>query len=594
MGQFFKMFFASLLAMIIAGVIVFGLLVGMMAGVAKSVKSDQPAAGAKKNSVLVIDTEDLLHEQGETNSLAAFTSDDAYAPGLYDVLNAINSAKKDNDIKGILIRLGGSFNGWATMQQLRDGLKDFKSSGKKVYAYGEIITQKSYYLASIADSVFCNPAGFIELKGLSSELPFFKGTLEKLEIQPEIFYAGKFKSATEPFRADKMSEPNRLQVSELQQDIWQQFLEGAAAHAKTDTTTVNSWVQAGTIQFPSDAVKYKLVDALLYWDQVEDRLRTLTGKKGDDKVSYTDMSGYANYVRNDKDVKDQKVAVLFAEGNIIDGDGNDDYQIASEDMAKNIRRLRMNDKVKAVVLRVNSPGGSALASEVILRELQLLKAKKPLIVSMGDVAASGGYYIACQADSIFALPNTVTGSIGVFAMLFNSGNLLKNKLGVTFDQVKNAPYADFPTVTRPLTEDEARRMQASVDTIYNTFMSRVAVGRRIPVNMVDSIAQGRVWSGTDALRIGLVDGLGDLDRAVASAAAKAGLKEYQLITYPDPVDKFKAMLQRFGGNAAAAAQMNAALEKELGADFKWYRQVKELKLMNGRALMMVPFAIGFN
>ena len=290
-------------------------------------------------------------------------------------------------------------------------------------------------------------------------------------------------------------------------------------------------------------------------------------------------------------VHDERIAILFAEGNINDGKSNDSYEIASEDFIEHIRKIKKNDKIKAVVLRVNSPGGSALASEVILRELQLLKAKKPLIVSMGDVAASGGYYISCQADSVFAMPNTITGSIGVFTMLFNTENLLKNKLGITFDEVKNAPYADFPTVLRPLTPVESKRMQASVDKIYHTFMNRVAKGRRIPENMVDSIAQGRVWSGTDAWRIGLIDGLGGIDRAIWSAAKKANLKNYQIVTYPQPVDKLEALMRRFGNSNVTASALQQAIAEGTGSDYDLIRQLKELKKMNGRAQMLMPFRI---
>jgi protease-4 len=282
---------------------------------------------------------------------------------------------------------------------------------------------------------------------------------------------------------------------------------------------------------------------------------------------------------------------LFAEGEIKDGESNDDYQIASQSIIKQIRKLRNNDKIKAVVLRVNSPGGSALASEVILRELQLLKAKKPLVVSMGDLAASGGYYISCQADSIFALPNTITGSIGVFGMMFNFENTLKNKLGVTFDGVKTAPYADFPNATRAMTPDEASRMQRSVDNIYSIFKSRVAAGRKIDPVMVDSIAQGRVWTGTDALQIHLVDALGDLPRAVKSAASIAKLSDYKIVTYPAPVDKFETLLKRINGNAdeAAVKAMQSAMKSEMGEEYQWYKRLKSLKDMSGKAMMLLPF-----
>jgi len=589
MKQFFKMFFASFLAMVVMGVIVFALVVGLIAGLAGNDEDSGRQVAA--NSVLRIDMDKLIHELGENNPLAIFNGELAYAPGLYDIVKAIDHAKSDKNIKGIFIKMSATPNGWATLQQLRQALQGFRTSKKFIYAYGEDIPQKSYYLGSAADSIFLNPVGSTDLNGLASQIPFFKGTLEKLEIQPEIFYAGKFKSATEPFRADKISEPNRQQIAALQGDIWNEFTTAVGGHSHVSPATVHAWAQTGAIQFPENALQYKLVDGLEYIDQVEDRIRRRLGKKADDKIEYVDIDDYTGSVRRGRKISDLRIAILFAEGDIVDGKNNSDYQVASEDFIEQIRKIRKNDKIKAVVLRVNSPGGSALASEVILRELQLLRKVKPLIVSMGDVAASGGYYISCQADSIFAMPNTITGSIGVFSMLFNAESLLKNKLGVSFDEVKNAPYADFPTVTRPLTPDEAKRLQASVDTIYNTFKRRVVAGRKLQDFMVDSIAQGRVWSGTAAMKIGLVDGLGGIDRAIWSAARKAGLKEYQVVSYPQPVDKFESLMRRFKGVSVSATVLKAALEEEVGGDYGIIRQIKSLKSMNGRAQMAVPFQI---
>lgn len=587
MKQFFKMFFASLLAIVVSAVILCVLFFAVVGMIAHSVTS-QKKTEMQTGSVLELDLNKAYHEQGQSNSFAAFSDDPSYEPGLYDVTEAIAHAKADNNIKGVFIKLSPSPNGWATMQQLRVALADFKTSGKFIYAYGEDISQGAYYLASVADSVYLNPVGGIEIKGFATVMPFFKGTLDRLEVQPEIYYAGKFKSATEPFRADKMSEPNKLQITTYQQSFWRQFAMAVAEHAHTDTNTINQLAQTGAIQFPNDALKNKIVDGLLYWDQVEDRIRAKTGLKDTEAVKYVSMEHYASDVRADRKMNDQRIAVLIAEGDIVDGGQAQDVQIASKDMVENIRKLAKNDHIKAVVLRVNSPGGSALASEVILRELELLKKKKPLIVSMGDYAASGGYYISSQADSIFAMPNTITGSIGVFSMMFNVEKLMNNKLGVTFDEVKTAPYADFPSGTRALTADEAQRMQNSVDTIYGIFKGHVATGRRLKPADVDSIAQGRVWTGSDALKIGLVDAMGNLNRAIQSAAAMAKIKDYEVVTYPEPQDKLESLLRRFKGNVAAAA-MSASLKQELGADYQWYEKIKELRNMNGRAMMAMPF-----
>jgi len=589
MKQFFKMFFASLLAMIVAGVIVFGVIIGLIVSAVSKSAKDKNEVKVAANSVLVIDLAKTFHEQGQSNSFAILNNEDTYNAGLYEASNAIIAAKNDHNISGIFIKLSPMPNGWATAQQLRQAILAFKTSGKFVYAYGENITQGAYYVASAADSIFVNPVGDVELKGLSTTIPFFKGTLDKLELQPEIFYAGKFKSATEPFRAEKMSEPNRQQTTEFMTDFWNQFVGAVAAHTHTDPAMVNQWAQTGAIQFPEDALKYKLIDGLYYWDQVEQRMRQKTGTKDDKDIKYVSLNDYVNNVKNNRTLNDNKIAVLFAEGDIVDGNSREDYQIASRDIVKEIRKLRKNDKIKAVVLRVNSPGGSALASEVILRELQLLKQKKPLIVSMGNYAASGGYYISCQADSIFAMPNTITGSIGVFTMMFNTSNLLKNKLGVTFDGVKNAPYADFPTAIRPLTADEGQRMQNQIDHIYGIFKSRVSLGRRLSAVNVDSIAQGHVYSGTRALQLGLVDGLGNLERAIASAAKLANVKSYQVTTYPEAIDKFEAILRRFKNKDAVDAMAKAMIENEAGTDFKYYKQVKALRDIDGKAMMAMPF-----
>ena len=583
MKEFFRSFFASLLAIIVSGILLVVIFVALIVGVAKSIsdKDDKKLTG----NVLVIDLSKSIHELGESNSLAVISKSAGYEAGLYDMVQAINRAKTDGDIKGILLKLAPSPNGWATLQQLKLALDDFRTSHKFVYAYGEDITQGAYFAATSADSIYLNPAGDIELKGLATVMPFFKGLFDKLELQPEIFYAGKFKSATEPFRADKISDPNRLQIMAYQNGLWNQFIESVAKYANTDKATVNEWAVKGMIQFPPDAVKYKMVTALLYWDEVERRMRAKTGQE----VKYVTMNDYAADEKGDGKVNDNRIAVLYAEGDIVDGKQSNDHEIASEDLCEEIRKVAKNDKIKAVVLRVNSPGGSALASEVILRELVLLKQKKHLVVSMGDYAASGGYFISSMADSIFAMPNTITGSIGVFSMLFSIDKLMKNKLGVTFDGVKNAPYADFPSTSRPLTTDEAQRMQASVDTIYEHFKGHVVAGRKLSQASVDSIAQGRVWTGTDAIGIGLVDGLGGIDRAITSAAKMTGLTSYKVVTYPEPGDKLNSLMRKFGMKTDASLAIRKAMKEEMGETYQWYKQLQDLRRINGRVMMLMPF-----
>jgi protease-4 len=589
MKEFFKMFFASLLAMIVAGIVIIIVFIAIIVGLV-SKASHEKVVKVDANSVLVVNLEKHFHEQGQSNSIAAFTHDESYTGGLYDMTHAIKYAKTDENVKGILIKLNRGTNGWASLQQLRMALADFKLSRKFVYAYGEGISQGAYFVGSVADSVYLNPVGGFDLKGFATILAFFKGTLDKLEVKPEIFYAGKFKSATEPFRAEKMSEPNREQIQAFQKDIWNEFVQAAAQHTHTSEADINSLTASGAIQFPADAMKYKLVDGLLYWDEMENRLREKTGTKATEDVKYVSMDEYSSKVKYDGKPSDKKIAVVFAEGTIIDGEQGEEYEIAAKTFIETIRKVKKDDKIKAVVLRINSPGGSALASDVILRELKLLKEKKPFIVSMGDYAASGGYYIASEADSIFALPNTITGSIGVFSMLFDYEGLAKNKLGITFDGVKNAPYADVPTFARALNEDESKRMQNSVDNIYEIFKGHVSKGRRISMADVDSIAQGRVWTGTQALKIKLIDGLGNLDRAIKSAAAMANISDYKLSTYPEPADKMDILLHKIKNNTGSES-IKAGLKKELGESYEWVEKIKALKDMNGKLMMAMPFVL---
>lgn len=593
MKQFFKFFLASLLALTVAGVlffIAFFIMIGSLANsISSSVKKEEQSNTVKENSILYIDLTENFHELGESNTLALFTGGSSESSGLHDLLKSIAYAKTDNNIKGIYLKTGGSPNGQATAQQIREALKDFKQSKKFIYSYGDFVPQADYFIASVADSVFINPLGSVELKGLASNLVFFKGALDKLNVQPEIFYCGQFKSATEPFRMDKMSEPNRKQIAALQKDIWQEMLMAVSEHTKADTATINTWVQNGTIQSAADAVHYKLADGTKYKDEVEKLLRLKTGLSDKDKIRFSTIADYTKSIS--AATNENQIALLFAEGEIVDGEGQgSSYQIASEKFIKEIRKVRDNDKIKAVVMRVNSPGGSALASEVILRELQILQAKKPLVVSMGDLAASGGYYISCQADSIFALPNTITGSIGVFGMMFNTKAFFNEKLGVTFDGEKNAPYADFPNMNRQMTDVEKKFIQNSVDTIYMTFKSRVAKGRKMDIAYVDSIGQGRVWTGTAGLKNGLVDALGGLDRAIKSAAAIAKLKNFETVTYPAVEDKLERMMRMLTNNSTSekifAEQL---LERELGKEYRWFRMLRTMQEQKNHIWMMMPY-----
>ncbi|HET8574134.1 MAG TPA: signal peptide peptidase SppA [Edaphocola sp.] len=598
MRQFFKFFFASLLALVVAGILFFVVFFGIVGAISTSVKKSISGevgnqAVVKSNSVLVIDLSQSVQEHDGIAPFVLFQGGNIQSVGLHNLLDRIKDAKTDNDIKGIYLKAEGNGSGLATSQQIRSALEDFRKSGKFVYAYGDYISQSAYYVASVADSVFVNPMGSVDIKGLASMITFFKGALDKLEVQPEIFYCGKFKSATEPFRMEKMSEPNRKQLAALQSTIWDTYLQAFAEHTHADTSTINQWAQTGAIQTAAQALSHHLIDGIRYKDQIEDLLRQKSGLGKDDDLRLISVEKYSGKSGSDKD-GDSKIALIIAQGEIVDKSNGgglfSDPEIAADKLIKTIREVKQNDNIKAVVLRVNSPGGSAMASEKILRELSLLKAKKPLVVSMGDLAASGGYYISCQADSIFALPTTITGSIGVFGMMFNTQKFFNNKLGVTFDEEKNAPYADLGNSNRPMTDQEKLFIQNGVDSVYMTFKRRVATGRHKTVDYVDSIGQGRVWSGVAGVQNGLVDALGGLTRAFNSAASLAKLKNYQVETYPKSENQFKAFLSLLNGsNVKEQIAAQALLKTQLGDNYRWFKVLKQLQDGGNHVYMLMPF-----
>ncbi|MBL7704222.1 MAG: signal peptide peptidase SppA [Taibaiella sp.] len=565
MKDFFKYFFASLLAIIVSGILLAIISFGIMGALVSSATSQQMAV-IKENSILEIDLSRQITEIPQANILSAITGgSNGSSVGLFEVIRSIEAAKSDDNIKGIYLKAAGNANGWATSQQLRDALKDFKNSGKFVFAYADGITQKAYYIASVADSIYINPLGSVELKGLSTSLMFYKGLLDKLEVEPEIFYCGKFKSATEPIRAYKMTDENRTQIKAYQQDFWSEILAAVAEHNKMEPAAIDSLVNGGLIHTSADAVKYKLADGIKYKDEFEDILKAKLGLDKKDKLNFASLSDYKS--RLSQKPSSNQIALLIAEGNIVDGKAGatSDAVIASEDFIEEIRKVNADSNIKAVVMRVNSPGGSALASENILRELDLLQKNKKLVVTMGDYAASGGYYISCNADSIFALPNTITGSIGVFGVMMNTQKMFNNKLGITFDTEKTAPLADIGDGNRPMSERERAIIQSGVDTIYHMFKSHVATGRAMDINYVDSIGQGRVWTGKRAFDLKLVDGLGGLDRAIAAAARLAGLSTYRVVTYPKPTSDMERLLKLMNSSQAQNELASRAfLQSELG------------------------------
>lgn len=555
MRSFLKIFFATLVALI---VFTLALIFAFSAIIGSATSPSKPNIGSK--GVLVLDLNQRFDEQARNSPLnTLFDNPSNNIPGLYDVVRMINYAKSDSSIKGIYIKAGDNENGYAASEELRQALINFKKSNKFIVAYGNVIPERAYYVATVADKIYCNPAGGVEWNGFAVDMVFLKGLLDKLEIKPEIFYAGKFKSATEPLRATQMTDANRLQTTTWLNDIYNNLLIRTAEARHSDTATLHNLANTGAVQTANDALKYNLVDGLKYDDELKAELSKRLKTDADDDINFVSFGKYAKAVNFTKSGSSGKINIIYAQGDIVDGKGEKD-QIGSDDFVKLIRKARLDDDVKAIVFRVNSPGGSAMASEAIWREITLAKKKKPVVVSMGDYAASGGYYISCAADSVFANETTITGSIGVFSVLANMKDFFNNKLGITFDGVKTAPYADLGSVSRPLTDPEKRFMQASIDTIYATFKIRVADGRKKDTAYIDSIAQGRVWIGNRAIGIGLVDRTGTLQDAVNCAARMAKITDYRTREYPEQ----KSWFEQLTDQSYSAEGQQKALAKEIG------------------------------
>ncbi|MGI8598286.1 MAG: signal peptide peptidase SppA [Chitinophagaceae bacterium] len=582
MPTFLKMFLASLLALVIFGLLGFLLLVGMA-----SALTSKDETKVVKGSVLVLDLSEHFNERFQKNPLGVLSGSATNVPGLYDVVRLIKKAKDDKNVSGIYVIANNNSNGYAASSELREALLDFKTTDKFIIAHGDVMSQSAYFVASAADKVYANPVGSFDWRGLNVDLAFVKGTLDKLNIELQIFYAGKYKSATEPLRATKMTEENKEQTREWLGDLYHILLQKVSESRKIDTSTLHQLANTGVIQQPQDAFQYKLVDGLKYDDELKTEIKELLKIGKEDKLNFVTVTKYAdagNFRQTGKD----KIALIYAEGDIIDGKGNND-NIASDDYVNLIRKVRLDKSIRAIVFRINSGGGSALASENIWRELSLARKAKPVVVSFGDVAASGGYYIASAADSIFANSNTITGSIGVFGIVPNMQGFFNEKLGITFDGVKTATYADAGNVTRPLNEAEKNLIQNSVDRIYLQFKQRVAEGRKKDINYIDSIAQGRVWSGEDALRLGLVDKIGSTQAAIECAARMAKTDKYRLREYPEKKSWIDELLGK------TTAEPAASLKAELGEDnYQIFQQMKKLKEICGSVQTRLPFTFFIN
>lgn len=575
-----------MVGLILSSIILILIIVGII-----TAASSEKTVDVEPNSVLHIVLNYPIAERTPNNPLAglSFLGDGNKSIGLKDILANIKKAKTDSNIKGIFIDESALQAGQATIEEIRNALIDFKKSGKFVIAYSEVYSQGFYYLASVADKVYLNPKGIFEFKGFSSQITFLKGTLDKLGIEAQIIKVGTYKSAVEPLILTKMSDANRLQVNSYLGSLYDHFLTSISVSRKISKDSLFSYANTMRIREPEDALKYKLVDGLKYKDEILDELKQRTGIGSKADIKSIEISEYTNANTesdvNKKESSKNHIAIVYASGEISGGDG-DDNSIGSESISKALRKVRLDNKVKAVVLRVNSPGGSSLASDVIWREVMLTKKVKPIIVSMGDVAASGGYYISCAADSIIAEPNTITGSIGIFAVLPNLQKLFNDKLGVTFDGVKTGKYADLGDVSRPLSPDEKLILQNQVNRGYDEFTKAVAAGRHKTQEYINSIGQGRVWTGEQAIKIGLVDRLGNINDAIASAAKKANLKNYRLDTYPQQ----KSIFNKFG--LGVTAQIKASMMKsELGENYKIYEEIKGLNQMMRTPQARMPYDV---
>ncbi len=590
MKDFLKYTLATIVGVIIAGVIGFFILAGTLSAMLSF--SEKPA-DVKDKSLLVMKFENQIVERSDKNPLR-----DLNLPGLSgnqetgldDILSCIKKAKDDDRIRGIFLNPVDMQCGLGTVEEIRNALIDFKKSGKFVYAYGEALSQKAYYLVSVADKIVLNPKGIVDFKGLSVERNFFKDALEKLGVEMQVIRHGKFKAAVEPFIREDMSPENRLQTKTYMGSLWSQMLTDISASRGLDTTKLNKLADEVTTFQQAEFLKQNgLVDTLMYKDEVINDLKQMTSIREKNDLRTVDIDSYTEVpAKTDgKGLARDKIAVIYASGDIDMGDNGLDG-IDSEKLSRTIREARQDSSIKAIVLRINSPGGSAYGAEVIWREVKLTAETKPLIASMGDVAASGGYYIAAAADTIMADRTTITGSIGIFAVIPNAGKLLNNKLGITQDVVKTNEHSDILSVKRPMTGFEQKVLQNYIENGYDTFIGRVADGRSMTKAQVDSIGQGRVWASGNAIKIGLVDLYGGIEDAVNLAAKMSNLEHYRVVQLPKIEDPIEQWIKELSGNAKMRV-----LKSELGDQYKIYKELKEISGMNG-VYTRVPYDININ
>lgn len=562
----------------ITGIIVLGLIMGIffvisLVGLAASSASTVPV---EKNSVFTFMLSGQVDERVQDDFVGQLTGQVSENMGLEDIVASIKKAKTNEDIKGIYIEAGiFSVDAPATAHAIREALLDFKKSGKWIVAYGDSYTQTSYYICSVADKIYLNPEGMVDWHGLASNPYFLKDLLAKFGVKVQLCKVGKYKSAPEMLTADKMSEPNREQVTAYMTGIWNVMLKDVSASRKIPVDSLNAYADRFVaLANQPDLVKMKLIDKLMYTDEVKGEIKKLLKIDADEDIKQLSLSDMIN-VKGAKE-KGDEIAIYYAYGEIVDSETGSlteqGHNIVANTVCKDLEKLANDDDVKAVVLRVNSPGGSAYASEQIWHAIQMLKAKKPVVVSMGGYAASGGYYISCGANYIYTEPTTVTGSIGIFGMFADFSGLLTEKLGVKFDEVKTNKHAAFGTIARPFNEEEMALLDQYIGRGYELFRKRVADGRKLSIDAVEEIAQGRVWLGNDALGIKLVDAIGSMDDAVKKAAQLAKLSEYKTKGYPEPTDWFTQLLNKTNKNNYLDEQMRATF----GEYYEPLRYVKNL------------------
>lgn len=570
-------FFKTVLA-ILAGLLLFVVFsFFIMVGVVSLVTGNNDAPEVKENSVLYINLNGLISERIAEDPFDEIFDDSPKKIALLNALEAINAAKNDKNIKGVYLEHGYLSGGYAaSLEEIRNALISFKDSGKFVYSYAEFFSEQNYYIASIADEIYFNPQGIIEFNGLSANISFFKGLLDKLEIEPQIFRVGEFKSYVEPFIRKDMSEPNRKQINALLNSIHNFYLENVSQSRGIPLDTLKYISDNMLVRNAKTALKHGLITKIAYEDEIKSLIReqlSITKKK---KINFVPLNSYSKVVKEESNYSKNKIAVIVAEGGIVSGKGNA-KSVGSDKFAKAIKKARENKRVKAVVIRVNSPGGSALASDVIWREIMLTKSVKPVIASMSGVAASGGYYMAMPCDTIVAQPTTITGSIGIFGILFNMSALLENKLGITSDVVNTGKYSDIYTISRALSDYEKSIFQQQVEEGYETFTSKAAQGRNMSIEDLKKVASGRVWSGIQAKENGLIDVLGGFNKAVFLAASAAGIEDdYSMSFYPKLQSPIEEIISKFIGD-----QQSKFMKNEFGILADAVEKTKYLQEMSG-------------